>query len=178
MVKSQSTEFTPEQAEERLRQHISQIPPLADAIIARVPDLDAAGLYAFSVMPRLTGRAGEVLYLIGSSDMLTSGQPTDFDKLMQRLGVGKKAGILDVHAFAHLFLRLRALRRGVVLDSPNGHVLLRPEQLPSARFSAPKADFDSLGSHYHFWMFDTDRMEPIFWDVRVAPNGITSFTSS
>ncbi|MEW5958057.1 MAG: hypothetical protein AB1801_10060 [Chloroflexota bacterium] len=179
MSHSQSTElFTPEQAEERLRQHIAQIPPLQDADVARVPDLDTAGLYAFSVMPQLTGRAGEVIYLLGPTELLTSGQPADFDKLMNRLGVGRKPGVLDVHTFARLFLRMRAIRYGVVLDRPDGHVLLAPEQLPPERFSPPHVDFDADGTCYRFWMFDTDRMEPVFWNVRVNQDGLTTFTSS
>jgi hypothetical protein len=172
------SEFTPEDAERRVREKIATIPPLRDATVARVPDLDVAGLYAFSVMPRLTGRAGEVIYLVGPDEMLTSGRPGDFDEVMRRLGVGERPGVLDVHKFAHLFLRLRAIRSGVVLDRPDGHVLLRPGQLPPERFVPPSAEFDDQGARFQFWIYDTDRLEPSFWDVRVAPDGTVTFTTS
>jgi hypothetical protein len=95
---------------------------------------------------------------------------------MRATKVGANPDVLDVHTFAHLFIRLRLLRRGVVLDRPDGHVLLRPNQLPAERFVAPQASFDAQGAHYRFWMFDTDRMEPSYWEVRVATDGTTSYT--
>lgn len=176
---SQVPDFKPEEAEARLREHIAGIPPSKDAMVARVRDLDVAGLYAFSVIPS-TGLAGEVYYLLGPTEMLTSGWPSDFDKIMKRLGVGQNPEVLDVHTFARFFLPLCALRRGVVLEHPNGHILLRlrPELLPSGQFSPPRVDFDANGTRYRFWTFDADRMESVFWDVQVAPDGTTSFTSN
>lgn len=176
---SQVSDFKPEEAEARLREHIAEIPPSKDAVVARAPDLDVAGLYAFSVIPSATGLAGEMHYLVGPHEMLTSGWPSDFDKIMKRLAVGQNPEVLDVHTFARLFLPLCALRRGVVLEQPNGHILLRlrPELLPSGQFSPPQVDFDANGTRYRFWTFDADRMESVFWDVQVAPDGTTSFAS-
>ena len=87
--------FDSEQAQRRVEEKISSIPPLKDSDVARVPDLDVAGLYAFSVMPRSVGRAGEVIYLVGPNEILTAGSPADFNRLMSRLDVGTKADALD-----------------------------------------------------------------------------------
>ena len=155
-------DFTPEQARERLEQHIAHIPFFSDALIARASNLDVAGLYAFAVVPASTREAGQVFYLVGSDELLSSAQPyADFDKLMLRLGVGQTPHVLDVQTFARLFISLRALRRGAVLESADGHVLLRPEQLPPEQFTPPQVEFDAAGAHYTFWMFDIDRREPV-----------------
>jgi hypothetical protein len=175
---STAAPIDPAQARTIIEKHIASIPVLADAEVTPVPDLDVAGLRAFSVLPRLTGEAGEVIYLVGPHEMLTSGNPGDFDSLMARLGGGTAAAPFDVQRFAFLFLRLRVLRRGAVLESADGHSLLEPGQLPACRFSPPQVDVDHAGARYRFWVFDTDRMEPVFWDVRVAPGGATTFTST
>jgi hypothetical protein len=141
-----------------------------------MPELDVAGLYAFSVMPAVTREAGEIIQLVGPGEMLTSGSAEDFQSLMARLGVGQAPNVMDVQAFARLFLRLLAVRRGVVLEAPDGHVLLQAGQLPPEKFAPPRADFDDHGARYRFWTFDTDRMEPAFWDVRVARDGATTIT--
>lgn len=171
------TPFDSEQARKRVEEKVASIPPLLDSDIARVPDLEVAGLYAFSVMPRSIGKAGEVIYLVGPNEMLTAGTPADFDSLMSRLEIGKKADVLDMETFARLFLRLRVLRHGEILERPDGHALLRPGQLPARKFAPPLYEFDPGGARFRFWVFDTDLMEPVFWDVKVAPNGETTFTS-
>lgn len=170
-------EFSVELAEARLREYIDSIPPSQGSTIARTPDLDVAGLLAFSVMPS-TGLAGEVIYLVGPDEMLSSGVHTTFDTLMRNLGVGQAPDTLEVHRFAQLFLRLRANRHGVVLDKFDGHPLLKPDQLPKKAFSQPEASFDKNGARYRFWIFDTDHLEPFFFDVLVAPDGTTTFTES
>jgi hypothetical protein len=170
-----SKTFSPEEALKKVDELLAGFAPMQDADIARVPQLDAAGLYAFSAMPRLTGKAGEVIYLVGPGEVLSGGTASDFDSLMARLGVGREPGVLDVHTFARYFMRLRVLRRGVVLDQPDGHVLLDPSQLPPEKFAPPRADFGDEGARYRFWMFDTDRLEPAYWDVRVASDGRTTF---
>ena len=169
--------YSPETALARLREHVDSIPPSRGSIIARVPDLDVAGLLAFSVMPS-TGLAGEMTYLVGPDELLSTGLRTTFDLVMNRLGVGRAPGVLGVHRFARLFMRLRAHHRGVVLDALDGHVLLRPGQLSPADFAAPEATFDAKGARFRFWIFDTDRLEPLFFDVTVAPDGTTSFSAS
>jgi hypothetical protein len=166
----------PAEARRIVEEHIASIPLLADAEVVAARDLDVAGLRAFSVLPRLTRRAGEVIYLVGPGEMLTSGTAGDFDRLMARLGGGTAA--LDVQRFAHLFLSLRVVRHGDVLERADGHLLLKPGQLPACRFSPPRVDVDDAGARYRFWVFDADWMEPVFWDVRVAPGGATTFTSS
>ena len=171
-------EFTPAAAADRLRQHLAGVPDLDDATLARVPDLDIDGLYAFSILSQLTGRAGEALYLVDPTTILSSARGADFDRLMARLGAGRAATPLDAHAFARLFLRLRAQRRGVALDRPDGHVLLAPGQVPPERFIPPQAEPVPTGVRYRFWAFDADRLEPEFWDVVVAPDGATTFAHS
>lgn len=171
-----TTPFDLEQARKRVEDRVASIPPLGEADIAHASDLDVAGLYAFSVMPRATGKAGEVIYLVGRDEILTAGTPADFDQLMMCLGVGRTPDALDMTRFAHLFLRLRVLRRGVLLERANGHPLLRPEQLPAGQFTPPHYNFDADGARYRFWVFDTDRFAPVWWDVRIAPNGTTAFT--
>jgi hypothetical protein len=174
MTDKSSSDFTPETALARVREHVESIPPSRGSIIARVPDLDVAGLLAFSAMPN-TGLAGEITYLVGPDELLSTGLRTTFDLIMHRLGVGREPDLLTVHRFARLFMRLRAHRRGVVLDAPDGHILLRPEQLPADRFTPPEATFDDHGAHFRFWIFDTDHMEPAFFDVTVGPDGTTTF---
>ncbi len=169
-----SEDFSPETALTRLREHVESIPPSEGSIIARVPDLDVVGLLAFSVMPS-TGLAGEMAYLVGPDELLSTGLRTTFDLVMSRMGEGAPPGVLKVHRFARLFMRLRAHRRGVVLDVPDGHVLLKPGQLSPDDFAPPEATFDADGAHFRFWIFDTDHLEPVFFDVTVAPDGTTSF---
>jgi hypothetical protein len=175
--KMTNEEFSPETALARLREHVDSIPPSRGSIIARVPDLDVVGLLAFSVMPS-TGLAGEITYLVGPDEMLSTGLRDTFEVVMDRMGVGRAPDVLEVHRFAHLFMRLRAHRRGVVLDAPDGHILLRPDQLPPAEFSPPEATFDVRGAHFRFWIYDTDRMEPVFFEVTVAADGKTSFSAA
>jgi hypothetical protein len=150
---------------------------LRGASVGPVPELDAAGMYAFSAMPASTGKAGEVLFWIGPDEVLSSAQaPRDFDRMMAKLGVGARRDALDAHQLARLFVRFRALRRGAILDRPDGHVLLKPGQIPADRFAPPRLTTDASGAHLAFWMFDTDRMEPAFFQVDVAPDGKTTFT--
>lgn len=150
---------------------------LAGAAVGPVPELDAAGMYAFSAMPPSSGKAGEVLFWIGTDEVLSTAQaPRDFERLMAKLGVGARPDALDAHRLALLFVRFRAMRRGVILDRPDGHVLLKPGQIPANRFAPPRLTTDASGAHLAFWMFDTDRMEPALFRVDVAPDGKTAFT--
>lgn len=150
---------------------------LKGAAVGSVPELDAAGMFAFSAMPPSTDKAGEVLFWIGPDEILSTAQaPRDFERLMVKLGVGARPDALDAHRLALLFVRFRVLRRGVILDRPDGHVLLRPDQIPADRFAPPRFTADASGAHLTFWMFDTDRMEPAFFRVDVAPDGKTAFT--
>lgn len=167
--------FSPQQAEEKLRHHLKHSPAQSDITITYVRDLDIADLFAFSVMPAATGLAGENVYLVGPDEILKAG--TDFDIVMKRLGVGQSASTLDINTLANLFLRFRVLRRGVILEQLDGHALLRPGQLTEDKFHAPRAGLDAEGAHFQFWTFDTDWLEPVYWDVRVEPGGTTSFTS-
>jgi hypothetical protein len=172
-----SIPFGIDQARSRVEERVASIPPLADADITHAPDLDVAGMYAFSVMPRAVGKAGEVIYLVGPDELLTAGAAEVFDKLMERLGVGKTPNVLDVPTFAHLFLRIRVLRHGALLERPDGHPLMRSRQLPARQFAAPHYEFGPHGARYRFWVFDTDHFVPVSWDVRIAPNGATTFTT-
>jgi hypothetical protein len=116
-----------------------------------------------------------VIYLMGPDEMLSTGLRTTINEIMARLEVGTKPGVLDVHRFAYIFLRLRAHRRGVVLDAPDGHVLLQPGQLPDDQFTPPEATLDEKGAHFRFWIYETGLMEPLYFDVLVAPDGTTTF---
>lgn len=172
------TTFDLNQAEKRVRDRVAAIPPLSDSDIAHVSDLDVPGWYAFSVMPRSTGLAGEVIYLVGPTESLTAGTAADFNRIMQQLGVGARPNVLDMAKFAHLFLRLRVLRHGVLLEKPDGHPLLPAGKLPASKFTPPRYQFDQSGANYNFWVFDTDRLEPVFWNVHVAPDGTTTFSET
>lgn len=169
--------FNLEQARKRVEERVASNELLGEVDIIHVPDLDTAGLYAFSVTPPAIGRAGEVIFLVGPDEMLTAGTGADFDSLMARLGVGTTPSVLDLPAFARRFLRLRVLRSGVVLERPDAHPLIKPGQLPARRFLPPTYDFGADGARYRFWVFDTDRFVPVFWDVRVAPSGTTTFAT-
>lgn len=169
--------FNLEQARKRVEERVASDEFLGEADIVHATDLDTAGLYAFSVTPRAIGRAGEVIFLVGADEMLTAGTAADFDRLMARLDAGKTPNVLDLPAFARRFLRLRVLRNGVVLEKPDAHPLIKPGQLPTRRFIPPTYDFDADGARYRFWVFDTDRFVPVFWDVRIAPSGATTFTT-
>lgn len=169
--------FDLEQARKRIEERVASNEVLGEADVVHVPDLDTAGLYAFSVMPRATGRAGEVIFLVGPDEMLAAGTTADFDRLMARVGVGTTPNVLDLPEFARRFLRLRVLRNGVVLERADAHPLLQPGQLPARRFLPPTYDFGADGARYRFWVFDTDQFGPVFWDVRVAPSGATTFAT-
>lgn len=169
--------FNLEQARKRVEERVASNQVLGEADVVHVPDLDTAGLYAFSVTPRAIGRAGEVIFLIGPDETLTAGTAADFDRLMARLNVGTTPNILDLPRFARRFLRLRVLRNGVMLERPDAHPLIKPGQLPARRFLPPTYDFGADGARYRFWVFDTDRFVPVFWDVRVAPSGATTFAT-
>ena len=169
--------FNLEQARKRVEERVASNEVLGEVDIAHVPDLDTAGLYAFSVMPRAIGRAGEVIFLVGPDEMLAAGTAADFDRLMARVGIGTTPNVMDLFAFARRFLRLRVLRNGVVLERPDAHPLIKPGQLPARRFLPPTYDFGADGARYRFWVFDTDRFVPVFWDVRVAPSGATTFAT-
>jgi hypothetical protein len=165
-------------AEQRLKTHIDTIALLKDSIIARLPELDIAGYYAFSVMPKATGRAGEITYMVNDQEILTSGQPDHFDKIMKLVMEDEMSWPLDVKTFAKLFLRMKAIRSGVLLDKPDGHILLKPNQLPPEIFEPPSVRETPEGVNYRFWLFDTDRYLPIFWDIFVKEDGAaTTFTS-
>jgi hypothetical protein len=177
MTQDQS-QLTPEQrAEQRLKAHIDAIALLKDSSIARLPELDIAGYYAFSVMPKTTGRAGEITYMVNDQEILTSGQPGHFDKIMKLVLEDENSSPLDVETFAKLFLRMKAIRSGVLLDKPDGHILLKPNQLPPEIFEPPSMRDTPEGINYRFWLFDTDRHLPVFWDVWVKRDGTTTFTS-
>lgn len=167
----------PDRAVARIRKAIAGIPGMDAVDIAPVPRLDAGGYRAYSVMPRATHGAGEILYWVGPDDMLSSGQPKEFDELMARMGVGEREGSVDAAWFAELFLRFRALRRGVVLSRPDGHPLIQPGTIPEDRFTPPVARWDETGASFRFWTFDTDHHQPMYWEVRVARDGSTTFAS-
>lgn len=165
--------FTRQQAENRLRQRIAQTPFLQGAILNPIFELDIGGYFVFSVLPK-TGLAGEVIYVVGPEDILSSGRIQDFDTLMSRLGVGWKKDAIEPLAFARLFLRMVARRHGDVLESIEGESMLRPGQLSPERFFAPKSWFDDDGAHFTFWVYDTDSMKPSLWEVHVAADGKTT----
>lgn len=158
---------------------VAERPFLRGAWVAPVPELDVDGFVAFSAMPPSTGKAGELLYWVGADQILSSGQaPRDFDRLMAALRIGDDAGAasdLGAARLALLFLRFRALGRGVVLDRPDGHVLLKPGAIPPDRFHPPQLRHDASGAHLAFWYYDTDRFAAGRWQVDIAPGGATRF---
>lgn len=173
-----ATPFDEHTAEARLREHLAGLPMYPPHQVYRVADLDVADMFAFSVLPEATGMAGEVIYLVGPDEMLSTGRPTQtFDRLMAILGVGAAPDVMDIETFVPLFLHLRALRRGVLLREPDGHPLLRPGQLPAEAFSPPSYEYGEGGARYQFWIFDIDRRRPAFFDVRVEPDGATTVES-
>jgi hypothetical protein len=169
--------FDAQAARTKLDALIAKSTLLAGAYVGPVPELDAAGMFAFSAMPPSTGKAGEILFWIGPDEMLSTAQaPKDFDRLMAKLGVGAKPDAIEAHELALLFVRFRAMRRGVILDKPDGHPLLQAGVIPADAFAPPKLTTDARGAHLAFWMFDTDRMAPATYTVDVAPDGKTTFT--
>lgn len=166
--------LTIDNAKARLETHLASSPLFTDAIVARVPALDIADFYAFSVMTS-TGLAGELLYLVDDEQILTSGRPDDFSILMNHIDAGTEQHMLDVHTFAYLFLRLHVNRRGVILDTYDGHILLTKKMLPPRDFVPPQSSIDEHGIHYQFWIFDTDQLEPVFFDVTVQSDGTVNF---
>ena len=176
-VTTKTTGFDQQAAREKLDQILATSSFMKDAYVGPVPELDAAGMYAFSAMPPSTGKAGEMLYWIGPQEVLSTGQPDkDFDRLMAKLGVGAKADAIEVHRLAYLFVRMRAMRRGVILDKPDGHVLLKPGTILLDQFAPPTMSTDARGTHLAFWMFDTDFKAPRHYQVDVAPDGTTTFS--
>jgi hypothetical protein len=173
------SDFTAEDARSQLRQHLSENPFLKNARVSRMPKLDVASYYAFSAVPPY-GRVGEAVFLVTENTILSSTQPiADFKKLMVDLGVGQSPDALEISIFASLFLRFHVLRRGIVLEQPDGHPLLQENPIPPNKFTQPQSTFDEqTGAHYVFWAFDTDRMKAILWEVQVSPDGTTSYTSS
>jgi len=177
MTPQSQTNFDPGSARTKLDQLLAQSEDWKGAAVGPVPELDAGGMFAFSAIPRSTGRAGEVVFWIGPDEMLSTAQPTkDFDRLMAKLGVGTRPDAMDAHRLAYLFARFRVLRSGVILDKPDGHVLLKPGAIPADKFVPPTLTTSARGAHLVFWMFDTDRMVPTFYQVDIAPDGRTSFT--
>lgn len=176
-VTMQTTSFDKTAARAKLDDILGKSTFLKGADVGPVPELDVAGKFAFSAMPRSTGLGGEVLFWIGADETLSTAQaPRDFDRLMAILGVGAKANALEVHRLALLFVRFRVMRRGVILDKPDGHILLQPGMIPADKFAPPKLATDASGAHLAFWMFDTDRMAPAFYQVEISPDGKTTFT--
>lgn len=166
-----------QQAEQRLKHHIDSIALFRDASIARIPEIDIAGYFAFSMIPKATGRAGEVTYMVDEQEILSSGQPKHFDRIMKKVMEDEHNIPLDVTTFARLFLRMKAIRSGVLLDKPDGHILMKPNQLPLEMFEPPSMSETREGINYRFWLFDTDRYLPVFWDVWVKKDGMTTFSS-
>lgn len=171
------TSFDQKAARARLDELLARSTLLAGAYVGPVPDLDAAGMFAFSAMPPSTGKAGEILFWVGPDEILNTGQPErDFERLMAKLGVGSRPDAIDAHKLALLFVRFRAMRRGVILDRADGHVLIKPGMIPADKFAPPSLTTDAAGTHLAFWMFDTDRLQPASYRIDVAPGGKTSFT--
>ena len=166
-----------DEAQKTLVQYISNISFLEDATVSHVPDLDIAEFYAFSVLPK-TGLAGEVIYLVGPEKILTSGNPEDFEYLMEKLNVGRNPNTLDVHTFAKLFLRFRVVRRGTILDTLDSEPLILPGRISAEQFTPPEVEYSDKGVTYRFWVFDTNLFEPVYWEVHVTPDGKTQFKSS
>ena len=187
MARLESTEFGPEQAEERLREHLSwsfsrDSGVLENLRIFRV-DYDIADLYSFYVVSRTTNAPG-LIHLVGPDIIFVPGPPENFDRLMKRVGVGVKPNILDVREFAKFFLLLRVLRNGFVvdnLDSPSLLLLPQEERISEEQFSPPQYSFDEEGAHYSFWIFHHKkhgRQRLDFWEVHVSPDGETSWIRS
>lgn len=170
-----STDPKVARARARVEESLAGDPFMKDALISRFTLLDVGPYLAFSVVPKSTGRAGEVVFLVSDDRVLSSKQPSDFDQLMADLGVGTRADAVDIEKFVDLFLRMRLLVRGVVLDSPDGHPLLRPGQIPEGRFELPSVEHTEAGTRYRFWMFGTDSYEPGHYEVLVAPDGTTTY---
>jgi hypothetical protein len=61
----------------------------------------------------------------------------------------------------------------VALGASIGHILLWLKLLSPEEFSPPESSFDDEGAHFRFWIFDTDHMEPAYFDVTVAPDRTT-----
>lgn len=161
--------MTPQQV---LEAHLAKHDIFKDANVVEVPDLDIVGYSAFSMTPKSTGRAGEVFYLVKDQEILSSGSNT-LDIVMKQLNESNQT--LDVHEFAMFFLRFKVVRHGVVLDSHDGHVLMEPNHLPESDFSPPLLTEETDSLNYTFWIFDTDRYIPVFYDIQVGKNGQIEF---
>jgi hypothetical protein len=158
--------ITVDEAQRRVTAHVASIPPLAGARIGRAVQLDCAGFYAFAVTA--PAAAGFQIFLVDDQALIGTGQPeATFAEVARRMAAAGE--IPDVHRFAQLFLNLRALRPGVVLDAPDTSPLVRPEDLPG--FAPPSAETTATGTRYRFWALDTRRGQPGFWDVELGRDG-------
>ncbi len=175
--RSHSTSFSSQDALNIVNERLSKSSLFDGASVAVDSSISVPGYHAISVMPQSTGLAGEVVYMVGKDEVLTCGNKADFAKIMRGLGIGTPSGHLPVAEFAHLFLRMCAVRRGVLLEKPDGHVLLKPGQIPAEKFVAPSFEFGESGAKYRFWVFDTAMFTPVYWEVKVAQDGTVDYSS-
>lgn len=168
-------DFTEKEALQNLEDKINGMEWFSNASIGRIPEMDAGGLFTFSIMPERIGKAGEVIYMVGQDRILTSGNDDDFKWLINRLGAGKKENTISLAHFVELFLRMRAGRRGVLLYEIDGHVLLKHGQIPAGKFVKPSVTVKENTVNYSFWIFDTDRYIPVFYTVVVYADGYVEY---
>ncbi|MEO8414749.1 MAG: hypothetical protein ABI472_13875 [Ginsengibacter sp.] len=174
MDKEILNKLSEEEALIRLKKYLADISFFNEASFTLLPELAILDYYVFSVMPKITGRMGEVTYLVNDEEIL-NGQPDHFDKLMKKITENKL--ILSIEIFAKLFFRMEDLRYGVILEKPDGHALIKAQQLPFSIFTPPSRNKTADGVNYKFWFFDTDRLVPVFYDVLVNKQGEIKYTS-
>jgi hypothetical protein len=168
--------FSEETALEMLTHKIDPIAWFKSAAIARLTEMDVEGFYAFSVIPQNTRKESEVVYMVGKNKILTAGNADDYVWLMDELQIGKKEQAIKYRVFVNLFLRMFVGRQGVILHAIDGHVLLKPGQIPANAFAAPSYLFNETGAHYSFWIFDTAKYVAVHYKVTVQPNGQVQYT--
>jgi len=160
--------------EEVLKEHLANHSLSEEATITRTEDLDILEYSAFVWTPKSTGRAGQIFFLVKEGEVLSSGSNT-LDLVMKELIESNDA--LSVHDFAKYFLPFKVVRYGVVLDTHDGHVLMEPDHLPESEFSIPSRTETEDGLNYSFWIFDTDRYIPVYFDVTVKNDGKIDYTT-
>lgn len=163
-----------QKADSLLKAYLDTIEFFNDASVVRVPDLDLGGYLCFSLTPKSSGNYLELTFFVNEHEILSSGQGKDFDTLVLRM---MQQGLEpDVHTFAKIVLKMRDRGHGLVLDSVDQHVLLKPDQWPSDQFEPPRMEKRNDGLHYFYWLYDTDRYEARHYNVHVKSNGEVEVT--
>ena len=154
-----------QEARDHLQQYLLDKPLLKDAYVTRLANLDAGDYFGFYLMPKTTGRAGEVFFLTDGKEVLSSGKPDSFNRIIKHLF--NKGIVPGITKLATLFLRLKALRNGEILDNTNTD-LVTFQRTGTALPAPPSFYQKSEAFVYEFWLFDTDHRLPVFFSIAIS----------